>query len=126
MGKTDDPCPHSLYPQKLTDYLWFSRAPELSLAVGKRCERGVWNLTEKLVWSSPYPPLPLSPRDHLPVIFTLEELAREGARWGRLGGLETFALYGPGWFVLLARRRRKKLTAAQLEEPSAVIRMGRS
>jgi hypothetical protein len=26
-------------------------------------------------------------------------------RWGRLGGLKTFGLYGSGWFVILARRR---------------------
>jgi hypothetical protein len=47
-------------------------------------------------------------------------------RWGRLGGLETLALYGPGWFVLLACRRWEKITAAQLEEAFAVIRTGRS
>ena len=46
-------------------------------------------------------------------------------RWGRLGGLETLALYGPGWFVLLARRRWEKITA-QFEEAFAVIRTGRS
>ena len=48
------------------------------------------------------------------------------ARWGRLGGLETLPLYGPGWFVLLARRRWQKITATQLEEAFAVIRTGRS
>jgi hypothetical protein len=52
--------------------------------------------------------------------------AGDFARWGRLGGLETFALYGPGWFVLLARRRWEKITAAQLEEAFSVIRTGRS
>jgi hypothetical protein len=52
--------------------------------------------------------------------------AGDFARWGRLGGLETFALYGPGWFVLLAHRRWEKITAAQLEEAFAVIRTGRS
>jgi hypothetical protein len=52
--------------------------------------------------------------------------AGDFARWGRLGGLKTFALYGPGWFVLLARRRWEKITAAQLEEAFAVIRTGRS
>jgi hypothetical protein len=31
--------------------------------------------------------------------------AGDFARWGRLGGLKTFGHYGPGWFVLLARRR---------------------
>ena len=48
------------------------------------------------------------------------------ARWGRLGGLETLALYGPGWFVLLARRRWEKISAAQLEEAFAAINAGRS
>ena len=48
------------------------------------------------------------------------------ARWGRLGGLNTFGLYGPGWFVLLARRRWEKITAAQLEEAFAAINAGRS
>ena len=52
--------------------------------------------------------------------------AGDFARWGQLGGLETFALYGPGWFVLLARRRWEKITTAQLEEAFAVIRTGRS
>lgn len=48
------------------------------------------------------------------------------ARWGRPGGLETLALYGPGWFVLLARRRWEKVTPAQLEEAFVVISKGRS
>ena len=39
-----------------------SGPPEPSTAVGETCERGVWNLTEKLVWLSPNPPLPLSPQ----------------------------------------------------------------
>jgi hypothetical protein len=52
--------------------------------------------------------------------------AGDFARWGRLGGLKTLALYGPGWFVLLARRRWEKITAAELEEAFAVIRTGRS
>src|SRR5215218_5272228 len=51
-----------------------SGPPELSPAVGQRCERGVWNLIEKLVWLSPNPPLPLSPqRDLLPAAFTLKD-----------------------------------------------------
>jgi hypothetical protein len=50
--------------------------------------------------------------------------AGDFARWGRLGGLKTFGLYGPRWFVLLARRRWEKVSAAQLEEPFAVIRTG--
>ena len=47
-------------------------------------------------------------------------------RWGRRGGLATLALYGRGWFVLLARRRWKKITAAQLEEAFAAMSTGRS
>lgn len=47
-------------------------------------------------------------------------------RWGRRGGLATLALYGRGWFVLLARRRWEKITAAQLEEEFAAITSGRS
>lgn len=42
--------------------------------------------------------------------------AGDFVRWGRLGGLKTFALYGPGWFALLARRRWNKITAEQLAE----------
>ncbi len=57
---------------------------------------------------------------------TTHSAAGDFVRWGRLGGLKTLALYGPGWFVLLARRRWEKVTAAQLEEAFAVIRMGRS
>lgn len=52
--------------------------------------------------------------------------AGDFVRWGRLGGLKTFALYGPGWFALLARRRWQKITAAQLEEAFAAINAGRS
>lgn len=52
--------------------------------------------------------------------------AGDFARWGRLGGLKTFHLYGPGWFMLLARRRWEKITAAQLEEAFAAINAGRS
>ena len=52
--------------------------------------------------------------------------AGDFARWGRLGGLKTLALYGPGWFVLLARRRWQKISAAQLEEAFVAINAGRS
>ncbi|HEY6712172.1 MAG TPA: hypothetical protein VI055_07865 [Rubrobacter sp.] len=52
--------------------------------------------------------------------------AGDFARWGRLGGFKTFGLYGPGWFVLLARRRWEKISAAQLEEAFADINAGRS
>lgn len=47
-------------------------------------------------------------------------------RWGRRGGLATLALYGRGWFALLARRRWEKISAAQLEEAFAAISAGRS
>jgi hypothetical protein len=52
--------------------------------------------------------------------------AGDFARWGRLGGLKTFGLYGPGWFVLLARRRWQKISAVQLEAAFAAINAGRS
>jgi hypothetical protein len=42
--------------------------------------------------------------------------AGDFARWGRLGGLKTLALYGPDWFALLAKRRWRKATAEQLAE----------
>ncbi len=40
--------------------------------------------------------------------------AGDFARWGRLGGLETLRRYGRPWFVLLARRRWKKIDADTL------------
>jgi hypothetical protein len=54
--------------------------------------------------------------------------SRDGdfARWGRRGGLCTRALYGRGWFVLLAGRRWEKITAEQLAAAFAVLRRGRS
>jgi hypothetical protein len=52
--------------------------------------------------------------------------AGDFARWGRRGGLRTLALYGRGWFVLLARRRWKKITAEQLAEVFSAICEGRS
>jgi hypothetical protein len=48
------------------------------------------------------------------------------ARWGRRGGLRTLALYGRGWFVLLASRRWEKITAEQLAEAFAHLCRGRS
>lgn len=41
--------------------------------------------------------------------------AGDFARWGRLGGLETLRRYGRPWFVLLARRRWKKIGAEVLD-----------
>ncbi len=37
------------------------------------------------------------------------------ARWGRLGGRETFRRYGSSWFALLALRRWGRITAADLQ-----------
>ncbi len=48
------------------------------------------------------------------------------ARWGRRGGLRTLALYGRGWFTLLARRRWEKITAEQLAESFTHLCRGRS
>ena len=48
------------------------------------------------------------------------------ARWGRRGGLRTLALYGRGWFVLLAGRRWEKITAEQLAESFALLCRERS
>ena len=36
-------------------------------------------------------------------------------RWGARGGRETLRRYGPGWFVLLARRRWGRISAEDLE-----------
>jgi hypothetical protein len=47
--------------------------------------------------------------------------AGDFSRWGRLGGLRTLALYGRGWFALLARRRWEKVTAEQLAELFAML-----
>lgn len=52
--------------------------------------------------------------------------ADDFARWGRRGGLRTLALYGRGWFVLLAGRRWKRITAEQLAELFALLSRGRS
>ena len=50
--------------------------------------------------------------------------AGDFARWGRRGGLRTLALYGPGWFALLARRRWNKITSEQLAASFASLRKG--
>ena len=52
--------------------------------------------------------------------------AGDFARWGRRGGLRTLALYGPGWFALLARRRWEKISAEQLAEVFVLLCKGRS
>ncbi len=41
-------------------------------------------------------------------------------RWGRRGGLRTLALYGRGWFALLARRRWGRIELADLEAARAL------
>lgn len=48
------------------------------------------------------------------------------ARWGRRGGLGILARYGAGWFALLAKRRWKKIAAAELAEAMARMEGGRS
>ncbi len=48
------------------------------------------------------------------------------ARWGRRGGSRTLALYGRGWFALLASRRWRKITTEQLAEYFAHQCRGRS
>jgi hypothetical protein len=52
--------------------------------------------------------------------------AGDFTRWGRCGGLRTLALYGRGWFALLARRRWEKITAKQLSEAFEALCKGRS
>lgn len=47
-----------------------------------------------------------------------EHRARHAAdfrRWGRQGGLETFARYGSAWFAALGRRRWGRITGDQLD-----------
>ncbi len=52
--------------------------------------------------------------------------AGDFTRWGRRGGLRTLALYGRGWFALLAGRRWEKISAEQLAESFAHLCKGRS
>jgi hypothetical protein len=52
--------------------------------------------------------------------------AGDFSRWGRRGGLRTLALYGRGWFALLAMRRWRKITAEQLAEAFSAMCGGRS
>lgn len=46
-------------------------------------------------------------------------------RWGRRGGRRTPALYGHGWYVLLASRRWIKITGEQLAEYFVALCEGR-
>jgi hypothetical protein len=41
--------------------------------------------------------------------------AGDWRKWGSRGGRETLRRYGPRWFMLLALRRWKRITAAELE-----------
>lgn len=43
------------------------------------------------------------------------------ARWGRRGGLATLRRYGTAWFLLLAKRRRGKISAEALREAFAAM-----
>ena len=47
-------------------------------------------------------------------------------RWGRRGGLATLKSYGTSWFSLLARRRWKRVSGAELEQVFIAINGGRS
>ena len=47
-------------------------------------------------------------------------------RWGRRGGLATLRRYGTSWYSLLARRRWKHVSGAELERVFATINGGRS
>jgi hypothetical protein len=47
--------------------------------------------------------------------------AEDFARWGRLGGLRTLALYGAPWYSLLALRRWEKVGAEALAESLAAM-----
>lgn len=47
--------------------------------------------------------------------------AEDFRRWGRRGGLATLGIYGPAWFVLLARRRWDRITTAELSEAFATM-----
>jgi hypothetical protein len=48
------------------------------------------------------------------------------AQWGRRGGLAMLRRYGTSWFSLLARRRWRRLSGAELEQVFATINRGRS
>ena len=47
-------------------------------------------------------------------------------QWGRRGGLATLKRYGTSWFSLLAKRRWKRLSEAELGQAFATINGGRS
>lgn len=40
--------------------------------------------------------------------------AADWPRWGRMGGIRVLELYGPSYFVALARRRWRRITAEEL------------
>jgi hypothetical protein len=46
-------------------------------------------------------------------------------RWGRMGGLRVLKLYGPTYFIALARRRWSRITADELESVRERLRQAR-
>jgi hypothetical protein len=46
-------------------------------------------------------------------------------RWGRMGGLRVLELYGPTYFVALARRRWRRITTDELESVRERLRQAR-
>lgn len=51
--------------------------------------------------------------------------AADWPRWGRMGGLRVLELYGPAYFVALARRRWSRITADELEGVRERLRQAR-
>ncbi len=51
--------------------------------------------------------------------------AADWPRWGRMGGLRVLELYGPAYFVALARRRWSWITAEELARVRERLRQAR-
>jgi hypothetical protein len=51
--------------------------------------------------------------------------ATDWPRWGRMGGLRVLELYGPPYFVALARRRWSRITAQELGSIRERLRQAR-
>jgi hypothetical protein len=51
--------------------------------------------------------------------------AADWTRWGRMGGLRVLELYGPAYFVNLARRRWRRITAEELTRVRERLRQAR-
>ncbi len=51
--------------------------------------------------------------------------AADWPRWGRMGGLRVLELYGPAYFVALARRRWRRITAEELGSVRERLRQAR-